>query len=639
MRRYARRESDKVVDLSGLKPRKLASDGNVFGFSGGRKVVAAITSWTARIDQVHLAVEGFLSGTVVPDAVFVSLSVEEFPGRESDLPESLLCLSRNPVVRINWVEGPNTKPWKKVFPILQFLNDDDLILMVDDDCIIDPKLVETRIREFDAQNGRFAISGGGCYKRTHLNIPLLDGYVYNTICPTSLVQKRMLRGWERFMSDDGVVSTYHDDCLYSLLCLMNGFRIVPSEGIHISRDPKLEVEGMHPSGVCMDDRAAIERIVRAYESTSGFKFVDRLFNLVIWDSFNLAGDNGEYLYRRIRELYPDINMTFVLSRTSSDWYRLDADGFNLYPFEGDKFEFLLQNATWILWSKQPSYFVGDVRFSVESTLAKYRDKSVFLQHGVTSEISTPRWYFNKVLVNESKYMVSTSDSESNLIERLGNGGIVPVETGFPRWDFLLRNKILHDSRVQDSKKQILVSFHWRAGNRLKDESLFVESEYLKGINGFLNSPELRELVDSGVKVVFKPHAMFMHYRRHFKVPEYIFDPEPGKSFQDMLIESDLLITDVSSNMFEMAYIDRPSISWFPDADVVGSTNGDYHPEARKKYGNMFCCRTHGEIVETARRLLFPDGQPFHVPFTVFKHHDMDNSRRLVEWLLSRREMI
>lgn len=187
MRRHVRRESDKVVDLSGLKPRKLDSVGNGFDLSGGRKVVAAITSWTARIDQVHLVVEGFLSGTVVPDAVFVSLSVEEFPGRESDLPDSLLYLGRNPVVKINWVDGPNTKPWKKVFPVLKFLNDDDLILMVDDDCIIDPKLVETRIREFDAQYGRFAISGGGCYKRTHLNIPLLDGYVYNTICPTSLV--------------------------------------------------------------------------------------------------------------------------------------------------------------------------------------------------------------------------------------------------------------------------------------------------------------------------------------------------------------------------------------------------------------------------------------------------------------------
>ena len=234
-------------------------------------------------------------------------------------------------------------------------------------------------------------------------------------------------------------------------------------------------------------------------------------------------------------------------------------------------------------------------------------------------------------------MVSSED-ESRIVGGMCGNSVERLLVGFPRWDVLLEKLVLFRQK-EGTVKQILVSFHWRAGKRLKDESLFVESEYLKGINGFLNSPELKELADSGVKVVFKPHAMFMQYRRHFKVPGYISEPEPGKSFQDMLVESDLLVTDVSSNMFEMAYIDRPSISWFPDADVVGRTNGDYHLDARRKYGNVFCCSTPREIVDTARRLLFPEGHPFHVPFEMFKHHDMDNSRRLVEWLLRRRGLV
>lgn len=95
------------------------------------------------------------------------------------------------------------------------------------------------MEEFDSQCGRFAISGGGCYKNTHLNIPIVDGYTYNTICPTSIVQKRMLMGWEKFMIDE-IMSTYHDDCLYSILCLLNGFPIIPSRKLHISRDSVLE---------------------------------------------------------------------------------------------------------------------------------------------------------------------------------------------------------------------------------------------------------------------------------------------------------------------------------------------------------------------------------------------------------------
>lgn len=34
--------------------------------------------------------------------------------------------------------------------------------------------------------------------------------------------------------------------------------------------------------------------------------------LAIWDSDYVAGDNGEYLYRRVAELYPEVKMTFIL---------------------------------------------------------------------------------------------------------------------------------------------------------------------------------------------------------------------------------------------------------------------------------------------------------------------------------------
>lgn len=85
------------------------------------------------------------------------------------------------------MEGPNTKPWKKLFPTLQFLQDDDLIVLADDDLDVDAKLVETRVGEFDEYGGRFAISGGGCYRKTHLNIPLLGVMYYNTVCPTTIL--------------------------------------------------------------------------------------------------------------------------------------------------------------------------------------------------------------------------------------------------------------------------------------------------------------------------------------------------------------------------------------------------------------------------------------------------------------------
>jgi hypothetical protein len=284
----------------------------------------------------------FLNNTRKPDIIFLSLSLEEFPEREQNLPEELLKIVElsNGVVRINWVPGPNTKPWKKVFPILQYLNDNDLIILADDDLLPQNNLVETRVIEFNEQYGRLAITGGGCYKNTHIDIDLLGVGSYNTICPTSILSKKMLNGWENFMCDE-VISTYHDDCIYSMLCVMNGYRMIPSSKLYLQRDPKVEkISGMHLEGVCRNDLETINVFAKRYEEVYGDSFKKRVFNILVWDSWDIAGDNGEYLYRRVRELYPDMNMTFVLSRTSSDWDRLAADGFNLYPFEGDKLEFL-----------------------------------------------------------------------------------------------------------------------------------------------------------------------------------------------------------------------------------------------------------------------------------------------------------
>ena len=147
-----------------------------------------MTSWTKRIGNCHRIVKSVLGNTVKPDMVFLNLSLEEFPWRESDLPKDLVELSRvHPEFKIHWVHGPNVKPWKKVFPILDYLADDDLIILIDDDMNIRRDLVETRVREFDQYNGQFAISGGACFPRSHLNVPISDYALYNTICPTSIL--------------------------------------------------------------------------------------------------------------------------------------------------------------------------------------------------------------------------------------------------------------------------------------------------------------------------------------------------------------------------------------------------------------------------------------------------------------------
>jgi hypothetical protein len=202
------------------------------------RVAVTMTSWTKRIGNCEQVIRALLNNTVKPDVLFLNLAEIEFPNKESDLPSGLVELSKSePTFRINWVSGPNTKPWKKIFPILQYLDDDDLVIIVDDDLDIDPKLVETRVDEFDEHNGKCAISGGLRYASTHLNIPIFNLTTYNTVCPTTLLQKKMLNGWESIFCKELYnpygEATYDDDCAYSLLALLNGFSVVPSKRLSI----------------------------------------------------------------------------------------------------------------------------------------------------------------------------------------------------------------------------------------------------------------------------------------------------------------------------------------------------------------------------------------------------------------------
>ena len=112
-------------------------------------IVVCMTSWTKRIENVKPVVENIMKNTLQPDRLYLSLSTEEFPNMELDLPKDLVdYFNSDERLIINWVDGENTKCMKKVFPIVKYLNDDDIILPVDDDIMYPLDYIEKRVYEY-----------------------------------------------------------------------------------------------------------------------------------------------------------------------------------------------------------------------------------------------------------------------------------------------------------------------------------------------------------------------------------------------------------------------------------------------------------------------------------------------------------
>ena len=177
-----------------------------------------MTSWTKRIGNVKPVVENIMKGTLQPDRLYLSLSVEEFPNRESDLPTDLVeYFNSDDILILNWVNGENTKTMKKVFPVLQYLEDDDIILPVDDDIMYPLDYVEKRVEEYKTHFQ--PISGLGDNKNSYL---YRDNKMFCNLGYCCLFTKKMIKHWEDYV-DEKVLKSYNDDTCYAMLEWLNGY--------------------------------------------------------------------------------------------------------------------------------------------------------------------------------------------------------------------------------------------------------------------------------------------------------------------------------------------------------------------------------------------------------------------------------
>ena len=177
-------------------------------------IVVTLTSWTKRIGNVKKVVESIMDNTVQPDRVYLNLSKTEFNG--IPLPEDLEeYFNSDERLIINWVPGPNTKAMKKVFPILDYLEDDDIIIDADDDILFPKDLIESRIKDFERLERKCCISS---------NPRLSVGFKgkMRVISATSLFQKKMFNRWQKLYTRT-ILDTNNDDRTYLTIIWLNGY--------------------------------------------------------------------------------------------------------------------------------------------------------------------------------------------------------------------------------------------------------------------------------------------------------------------------------------------------------------------------------------------------------------------------------
>lgn len=422
----------------------------------------------------------------------------------------------------------------------------------------------------------------------------------------------------------------------------NTFYISPSSTNAIKNLEKeniayLENEAIDKYGPELEDYNEIISLRKEYLSKyPNFNFRSRNKEIYLFqDRIDVADDNAYHLFKHACSVKDNVEKYFVVSGKSKQFDKLSKIG-NVVEYGSFKHKLVMLFADKIITTHpydtvlNPFLDETDQRPLI-SGLLNY--KVYWLQHGVTKDnISDWMYKYQKDL----SLIVTVSDMESKSFLEEGYGYDVSIiqNLGFPRFDNLEKN----------DAKQILIIPTWRK-NITGNKGIFTSSPYFNNLDSFLNSPELLDMIKKGYKIAFKPHPELLKFIKEndeftderfvdmFDIPDEIY-VALDESYQDLLNNSSILITDYSSVFFDFAYLKKPVIYYHPDNDSY-HYEGSYFDYETMGFGDIF--KSSKDLFEKLNQYVNNNCQMEEKyqkrVDEYFTYTDKNNCKRVYDWIL------
>ena len=224
-----------------------------------------------------------------------------------------------------------------------------------------------------------------------------------------------------------------------------------------------------------------------------------------------------------------------------------------------------------------------------------RSKKVFLQHGI---IKDDLGFCHADQTNIDMFVCSAVPEYEYVDRTFGYKKGVLQLTGLCRYDNL--------KKTEHPTKKLLFMPTWRSALRTCNKKTFEESDYFKKYNSFLNSKKLSDLLEAyDYELVFFPHFEVCRFLDCFSSTDKRVRIADSKNddVQDLLIHSDILITDYSSVFFDYAYMRKPVVYFQYDETEfrTGHYKKGYFDFRRDGFGEI--AETEDAVVESIRRIL------------------------------------
>lgn len=168
--------------------------------------------------------------------------------------------------------------------------------------------------------------------------------------------------------------------------------------------------------------------------------------------------------------------------------------------------------------------------------------------------------YNKILIPDSNILISNAKKYGWLDNNI-------IKIGLPRWDFLYSKRKINSSK----NKSIFMMFTWRDLKTDNNQS-HISQLYFKNIIELINNYALNIILkDNKITLYFCLHHMQEKYKPFFNINKNINYIDQNQIIE-CLINSDLIITDFSSVIFDFIFRKKPYIIFIPDSEDLDLQN-------------------------------------------------------------------
>ena len=268
-----------------------------------------------------------------------------------------------------------------------------------------------------------------------------------------------------------------------------------------------------------------------------------------------ARDNGYHMYRYIRQNHPELEAYYVIADQSADRPKVEVYG-NVVRWKSLKHYLLFIAAEYKISTHIAGYSPNINFYTKYVGKLRWHGKKVFLQHGIIKDdLQSLYWENTRV----DLFICGAKPEYDYVASAFHYKGQV-------KYTGLARHDALHEVEL---KPQVLLMPTWRMYLSKLSVDKFAKSDFVEKWNQVLRDERLIAAAKkAGIQIVFYPHY---EVQKHLKLftstdPSVVIADFGHYDVQQLLKESQLLVTDYSSVYFDFAYMEKPCVYYQFDAE-------------------------------------------------------------------------